>query len=751
MHRVTSKRGVAGVIALAIALGSAASAGPARAATTSVPGIDVSKWQNVIDWHKVAGAGIRFAVVRATRGQSYQDPTFDANVAGASAQGIVVGAYHRATTSGSLGDARIEADHFLAVAAPHAGQLIPALDIEEANGLTPSKLVAWVKAWVTRVRNVLGVRPMIYSSPHFWTTYMGNSTWFADHGYPLWIAHWDAVTPSVPADDWQGRGWLFWQYKVTGGGSVPGVTTSIDRDKLQGANLGIGRIARVQVQTGAGGAVSDASGRLACGGGATCEALFDPRASVSLTATPGTDAVFLSWSGACGGGDPVCTLTALNTKRATATFGYPLAVAETGNGAGTVTSTPAGVKCPDTCIVPFPAGSAVTLHATPDTASEFDGWSGGCTGTNDCTVTMDGLRTVAVTFADLAPPSAIITPPIALNGPVRVTFSEPVRNVTRRNLVLRRQSVAIDAALVCRDTESDRVSCADGDVVSATLRPRDPLVAGQSYVASIDPAGVAPVVDRAHLPVPAGEVPFRAATTLDQAAPGIAFAWGVRQDPRVTGGSYTADHRAGASVTFGFDGPSVALRTVVGPAFGTARVAIDGRFRATIDGYATRFGTKDRTWRHLGRRGHTLTVTATGGAAAKAAGSRVGVDALVVGTRTYAAPKQRSAMWGEVTAPDASEGSYAVADVAGAWTSVRFRGVGVTLSTRVGPAFGRAQLWVDGKLVRSLDLSSTTGKVVPRAVTGLGDRVHTVRLVVVGRAGASGSGAAVAVDGWTVT
>src|SRR6476660_8231374 len=87
------------------------SAATARAAPT-LPGIDVSQWQQTIDWSKVAGAGMRFAIARATKGQRYIDPTFQTNVDDARAEGIVVGAYHRATPSGganaNITDARAE-------------------------------------------------------------------------------------------------------------------------------------------------------------------------------------------------------------------------------------------------------------------------------------------------------------------------------------------------------------------------------------------------------------------------------------------------------------------------------------------------------------------------------------------------------------------------------------------------------------------------------------------------------------------
>jgi lysozyme len=755
MHRMRSWRALVVAGACAIALISAA---PTAAAATRLPGIDVSEFQKTINWTKVGNAGIRFVVIRATKGRGYEDPSFDTNLGGARGNGIIVGAYHRAkaqpdgTGHANLADARREADFFLEVAAPAAGHLIPALDIEETGGLRPTELVAWVKAWLARVTNTLGVRPMIYTSPNFWSTAMGSSPWFAEHGYKLWIADWRGnPAPEVPVGNWDGQGWLFWQWTHKPG--IPGISTDVDRDVFDGTGLANARIARVQLQSGAGGSVADATGRLVCGAGTACEALFDPRASVSMTAVPQLGAVFLSWGGACApaGGSTTCTLTALNTKHATATFGYPLTVSTVGDGAGTVTSSPGAIACPPACNAPFAVGSTVTLQAAADPASEFDGWSGACSGSGPCTVAMDGVRSVAASFADLAPPSAVIVTPATLGGPVRVTFSEPVHHVTRHNLVLHRGDAVIDAGITCRDGVGASVSCEDGDVVTAALRPRDPLVAGQSYVAEIDPAGTGAVVDRASLPVPPGTSPFRAATDVEQDGAWTTFAWGIRSDPRAAGGTYVADHRAGASVSFAFGGPAVTLRSIVGPAFGTERIAIDGRFRGTLDGYAAAFGTRDRTWDHLGHRTHTLTVTATGAADPRALGTRVGVDGLVIGGRTLASPMQTEASWGDVTAADASGGSYAVADVAGARTSFRFRGVGITLATRVGPTFGRAQLWVDGTLVRRLDLSSTTPSVATRSVAGLDDRVHIVKVVVLGRAGAHGSGLAIAVDAWHVS
>ena len=92
-----------------------------------------------------------------------------------------------------------------------------------------------------------------------------------------------------------------------------------------------------------------------------------------------------------------------------------------------------------------------------------------------------------------------------------------------------------------------------------------------------------------------------------------------------------------------------------------------------------------------------------------------------------------------------------VSGVAGARAWFRFRGSAVTITTATGPAYGRAEIWVDGTLRRRLDLSAATKTfAVARTVGGLADRVHSVRVVVLGLPGKAGTGTAVAIDGWSV-
>jgi phospholipase C len=79
---------------------------------------------------------------------------------------------------------------------------------------------------------------------------------------------------------------------------------------------------------------------------------------------------------------------------------FQLTVTNNGGGTGTVTSSPAGINCPQTCSASFIPGTAVTLTEAPTNNFTFNQWSGGCTGTaSTCTVTITANSSVTATFA----------------------------------------------------------------------------------------------------------------------------------------------------------------------------------------------------------------------------------------------------------------------------------------------------------------------------------------------------------------
>jgi GH25 family lysozyme M1 (1,4-beta-N-acetylmuramidase) len=212
------------------------------ATTTRLEGIDVSHWQGTISWPKVAAAGKRFAIIKATdglvtsTGALYVDPLYATNHANAKAAGIWTGAYHFARPDATANDAVLEARHFASRVNLGAGDIIPALDLEVSGSLSIAALQAWVTTWLNEVTAQTGVRPMIYTSPAFWKKYMGDSSALATAGYKtLWIAHWNVTSPTVAASNWGGYGWTFWQYSNCG--TVSGISGCVDLDRFNGADL----------------------------------------------------------------------------------------------------------------------------------------------------------------------------------------------------------------------------------------------------------------------------------------------------------------------------------------------------------------------------------------------------------------------------------------------------------------------------------------------------------------------------------
>ncbi len=229
-------------------------AGASGAASAShAKGIDVSNWNGTINWTRVAHAGYKFAIAKATEATSYEDTTYVANRSASEAAGLAFGAYHFARPSGSgvaaaTASAVAQADYFLAFATPQPGELPPVLDLEATGNLSAHLLETWTEAWAQEVYARLGVHPLVYSSPAFWQDHLADSTGVAAAGTPLWVAHWTTASkPWIPAQNWNGLGWTFWQW--TDCVSVPGIAHCTDGDRMNGTNPSSLEIAPYSTET----------------------------------------------------------------------------------------------------------------------------------------------------------------------------------------------------------------------------------------------------------------------------------------------------------------------------------------------------------------------------------------------------------------------------------------------------------------------------------------------------------------------
>ncbi|MCB1055056.1 MAG: Ig-like domain-containing protein [Acidobacteria bacterium] len=131
--------------------------------------------------------------------------------------------------------------------------------------------------------------------------------------------------------------------------------------------------------------------------GSDCSESFLYDTTVTLTATPQTGSTLIGWSEpACPGTGP-CVVTIDAARAVSAEFGlqqFSLTVTKSGDGSCGITSDPAGIDCGTDCAGDFFFGRSVTLTATPDPDSALTAWSGACTGTGPCVVTIGGATAV---------------------------------------------------------------------------------------------------------------------------------------------------------------------------------------------------------------------------------------------------------------------------------------------------------------------------------------------------------------------
>ena len=214
-------------------------------APAHLEGVDVSSYQGVVDWQKVANAGIKFAWVKCSEGTTHKNKRRQQNLDGARGAGIAVGGYHFARPDTyqrlNMEDARREAKNFLnCYGTAQPDDLVPALDLE--SGLLKNDHdynLLWVLEWAATVEDALGVTPIIYTARWASTSrILRASREVLDRlaEFPLWWAEYrpaKTVAPTKNLAPW--RAWDVWQW--TGGGKVAGIEGKCDRNRMKAGSL----------------------------------------------------------------------------------------------------------------------------------------------------------------------------------------------------------------------------------------------------------------------------------------------------------------------------------------------------------------------------------------------------------------------------------------------------------------------------------------------------------------------------------
>lgn len=182
-----------------------------------VTGLDVSHYQDAVDWKKAWDLGFRFCFAKATDGLTYKDDKYAMHREQAKRAGLIFGSYHFFRFAGSPTD---QAHHFFrTTGGVGVGELPLVLDIEwdrkserysEGHIMDEAGAKAAL-ACATEIERLSGITPIIYTNAYFFTGFP-NAARFSR--FIPWIPSYsDSLKPSgdkvkVPAP-W--KSWTFWQ------------------------------------------------------------------------------------------------------------------------------------------------------------------------------------------------------------------------------------------------------------------------------------------------------------------------------------------------------------------------------------------------------------------------------------------------------------------------------------------------------------------------------------------------------------
>lgn len=183
-------------------------------------GNDVSKWQGEINFD-VFKNNAQFVIIKSSEGIGFTDPAFNRNQSEARRVGLPLGYYHFARPD--LGNKpEAEADYFLKVVGSPVEGEVYVLDYEPASN--PGDTVAWCKAFLDRILEKIGVKPLIYLNQ----SQVKGFDWapVVNAGYGLWIA---AYTHDPHNNTFEKGKWAFaaiqqWTNKQ----QVPGISGNVD-------------------------------------------------------------------------------------------------------------------------------------------------------------------------------------------------------------------------------------------------------------------------------------------------------------------------------------------------------------------------------------------------------------------------------------------------------------------------------------------------------------------------------------------
>lgn len=178
-------------------------------ASYTIHGIDVSRWQERIDWQRVAkmrdnGIRLQFAFIKATEGEKLVDPYFSRNWQLSRENGLLRGAYHYFSPSVS---ASVQARLFLQTVDFSQGDFPAVLDVEERGKLSAKELRKRVSQWLKMVEKRTGKSQLFTQEPFFitpiWRAISMNirGGWLTIINVARTMTAWPGASGSIPTVD----------------------------------------------------------------------------------------------------------------------------------------------------------------------------------------------------------------------------------------------------------------------------------------------------------------------------------------------------------------------------------------------------------------------------------------------------------------------------------------------------------------------------------------------------------------------
>jgi len=241
--------------------------------------------------------------------------------------------------------------------------------------------------------------------------------------------------------------------------------------------------------------------------------------------------------------------------------------------------------------------------------------------------------------------------------------------------------------------------------------------------------------------------------TVQDASPLVTYGyWQGVTDTAASGGTYRQNAFASGHAQFKFSGTAVKWATIKGPDKGIASVTIDGVSKGKFDLYSATKTPSVLTFSGLSSTSHTIKIVVTGTKNSASSGYNVPIDAFIAGTTTTqdTSTKITYGWWAGKTSTSASGGTYRSAASAGP-ASFTFTGTRVDWITTTGPAYGKAEVYLDGVDQGTVDLySPTTHWKTAKSYTASGPGQHTLTIQVLAQKNTASTGKAVIIDAFTV-